>query len=99
MGIFIAISQKLSPFNIKEIKVFSYLTAGYFIALCLTVLFSGSASEQAHFLSRELYFLFAPFIVLAFYKAEINISYLLAIFWLIGCQSYQDYILDMDSQT
>ena len=78
MGIFIAISQKLSPFNIKEIKVFSYLTAGYFIALCLTVLFSGSASEQAHFLSRELYFLFAPFIVLAFYKAEINISYLLA---------------------
>jgi len=78
MGIFIAISKKLSPFNIKEIKVFSYLTAGYFIALCLAVLFSGRASEQAHFLSRELYFLFAPFIVLAFYKAEINISYLLA---------------------
>jgi len=78
MGIFIAISKKLSPFNIKEIKVFSYLTAGYFIALCLAGLFSGRALEQAHLLSRELYFLFAPFIVLAFYKAEINISYLLA---------------------
>ena len=77
-GIFIAISKKLSPFNIKEIKVFSYLTAGYFISLCLVVLFSDKATEQAHFLSRDLYFLFAPFIVLAFYKAEINISYLLA---------------------
>lgn len=28
-----------------------------------------------------------------------NISYLLAIFWLIGCESYQDYVLDMDKQT
>ena len=77
VGIFIAISQKLSPFNIKEIKVFSYLTAGYFIVLCLVVLFSGRATEQAHLLSRDLYFLFAPFIALAFYKAEINISFLL----------------------
>jgi len=78
MGIFIAILQKLSPFNIKEIKVFSYLTAGYFIALCLAVLFSVKGVEQAHLLSRDLYFLFAPFIALAFYKAEINVSYLLA---------------------
>jgi len=78
MGIFIAISKKLSPFNIKEIKVFSYLTAGYFIALCLAVLFSVKGVEQAHLLSRDLYFLFAPFIALAFYKAEINVSYLLA---------------------
>ena len=78
MGIFIAISKKLSPFNIKEIKVFSYLTAAYFIALCLAVLFSVKGAEQAHLLSRDLYFLFAPFIALAFYKAEINVSYLLA---------------------
>ena len=78
IGIYIAISQKLSPFKIKEIKVFSYLTAGYFIALCLAVLFSDSELEQAHYLSRDLYFLFAPFIALAFYKAEINIGYLLA---------------------
>ncbi len=77
MGIFIAISQKLSPFNIKEIKVFSYLTAGYFVALCLAVLFSVKGVEQAHLLSRDLYFLFAPFVALAFYKAEINVSFLL----------------------
>ena len=36
MGVFVAISQKLSPFAIKEIKVFSYLTIGYFTAVCLS---------------------------------------------------------------
>ena len=77
IGIFIAISQKLSPFNIKEIKVFSYLTVGYFCAVCLSVIFSGKAAELAHFLTRDYYFLFAPFIALAFYKAEINLNYLL----------------------
>lgn len=77
MGIFIAISKRLSPFSIKETRVFSYLTSGYFLAVCLSVLFSGKAMELAHFISRDLHFLFAPFIALAFYKAEININYLL----------------------
>ncbi len=80
MGIFIAISQKLSPFIIKEIKVFSYLTTGYFFAVCLSVLFSGKAMDLAHYIPRDFYFLFAPFIALALYKADINIIYLLASF-------------------
>ena len=77
MGIYVAISQKLSPFVIKEIKVFSYLTFGYFIAVCLSVLFSGQASDLAHFIPRDLHFFFAPFIALAIFKAEINIKYLI----------------------
>jgi len=77
MGIFIAISKKLSPFNIKEIKVFSYLTFGYFLAVCISVLFSGQVTELAHFIPRDFHFLFAPFIALALFKAEININYLL----------------------
>ena len=78
MGIFIAISQKLSPFTIKEIKVFSYLTIGYFTAVCLSVLFSGQAAELAHYIPRDFYFLFAPFIALSLYRAKININYLIA---------------------
>ena len=77
MGIYVGISQKLSPFVIKEIKVFSYLTFGYFIAVCLSVLFSGQASNLAHFIPRDLHFFFAPFIALAIFKAEINIKYLI----------------------
>ena len=77
MGLFIAISQRLSPFIIKDIKVFSYLTFGYFIAICLSVLFSVQAAEIAHYIPRDFYFLFAPFIAIALYKAEINMNYLL----------------------
>jgi len=77
MGIFVSISQKISPFIIKEIKVFSYLTIGYFIAVCSSVLFSGQVAELAHYIPRDFYFLFAPFIALALYKAEININYLI----------------------
>ncbi|WP_416687546.1 O-antigen ligase family protein [Candidatus Pseudothioglobus sp. Uisw_041] len=78
MGIFIAISKKLSPFAIQEIKVFSYLTFGYFLAVCISVLFSGQATALAHFIPRDFHFLFAPFIALALFKAEININYLLS---------------------
>jgi len=77
MGIFVSISKKISPFSIKPIKVFSYLTFGYFSAVCLSVLFSGQAAELAHFIPRDLHFLFAPFIALALFKAEINVKYLL----------------------
>ena len=77
MGIYVAISRKLSPFTINEIKVFSYLTFSYFIAICSSVLFSGQAVELAHYIPRDFYFLFAPFIALALYKSELNINYLL----------------------
>jgi len=78
MGIFISVSQKLSPFLIKEIKVVSYLAFGYFISICLSVVFSGQALNLAHYIPRDFYFLFAPFIALALFKAEINVSYLIA---------------------
>ena len=77
MGIYVAISQKLSPFTIKEIKVFSYLTIGYFTTVCLSVLFSGQMAELAHYIPRDFHFLFAPFIALSLYKAEINRNYLI----------------------
>ncbi|MDA9319567.1 O-antigen ligase family protein [Candidatus Thioglobus sp.] len=78
MGLFIAISQRLSPFIIKEIRVFSYLSIFYFIAVCLSVLFSGQSAELAHYIPRDFYFLFAPFIALSLYRAKININYLIA---------------------
>ena len=78
MGIYVGISQKLSPFHIKEIKVFSYLSICYFTAVCLSVLLSGQMAELAHYIPRDFYFLFAPFIALSLYRAKININYLIA---------------------
>ena len=73
-GIVLSIFYKTSPFSIKELKLFNWLTLGYFLVICLSILFSGKAAELAHFISRELYFLFAPFVALAIFKAKINIA-------------------------
>ena len=76
-GLFITFFYKTSPFSIKELKVFNWLVLSYFAVICISILFSGKALELAHFISRELYFLFAPFVALAIFKAKVNISVVL----------------------
>jgi len=76
-GLFITFFYKTSPFSIKELRLFSWLTLGYFLVICISVLFSGKAAELAHYIPRGFSLLFAPFIGLAIYKAEINMRYLL----------------------
>ena len=76
-GLFITFFYKTSPFSVKELKIFNWLVLGYFAVICISILFSGKALELAHFISRELYFLFAPFVALAIFKARINISVVL----------------------
>jgi len=76
-GLFIAFFYKTSPFSVKELKTFNWLVLGYFAVICISILFSGKALELAHFISRELYFLFAPFVALAIFKARIDISVVL----------------------
>jgi len=73
-GIVLSIFYKTSPFSIKELRLFNWITLGYFLVICVSILFSGKASELAHFISRELYFLFAPFVALAIFKTKINIT-------------------------
>ena len=77
MGIYVVIAQRLSPFTIKETRVFSYLTISYFIAVCLSVLFSGQVAELLHYIPRDFYFFFAPFIALSIYKVEVNLKFFL----------------------
>ena len=76
-GLFITFFYKTSPFSVKELKIFNWLVLSYFAVICISILFSGKALELAHFISRELYFLFAPFIALAIFKARVDISIVL----------------------
>jgi len=76
-GLFITFFYKTSPFSVKELKTFNWLVLGYFAVICISILFSGKALELAHFISRELYFFFAPFVALAIFKARIDISVVL----------------------
>lgn len=77
-GLWFAISQRGLLFQIKELRLLSLVALGYFAVVCLSIIFSGKAVELAHYVSRELYFLFAPFIGLALYKAKLNLNYLWA---------------------
>jgi len=72
LGLCIAITERLSPFTIKELRMFSWITFSFFLVSVLSVVFSGKAFYLAHFLSRDLYFLLAPLVALAIYKAKIN---------------------------
>ncbi len=75
-GLWFAVSQGSLFFRVKELRLLSLVTLLYFTVVCISIIFSGKASELAHFASRELYFLFAPFIGLALYKAKLNLNYL-----------------------
>jgi len=76
-GLFITFFYKTSPFSVNQLRLFNWLTLSYFLIICISIIFSGKALELAHFISRELYFLFAPFIALAIFKAKVNISVVL----------------------
>ena len=76
-GLFITFFYKTSPFSVNQLRLFNWLTLSYFLIICISIIFSGKALELAHFISRELYFLFAPFIALAIFKARVDISIVL----------------------
>jgi hypothetical protein len=59
-GLFITFFYKTSPFSVNQLRLFNWLTLSYFLIICISIIFSGKALELAHFISRELYFLFAP---------------------------------------
>jgi len=71
-GIFIAISEKISPFKAKELKWFSWITTFYFAVAVISVVFSGKFAELSTYLDRDLHFLFASFVALALHKANLN---------------------------
>ena len=77
LGLFVSMSQKVSPLKIQELKILSWLTFSHFSVSVLSVLFSGKIIELSGFITRDLHFLFAPFIGLAIYKAEVNFTKLL----------------------
>ena len=77
LGCYIAISDKLNPFKIKELKLLSWLTVGYFVVMLLSIVIADGIHAEFHHLGRKLQFLLAPFIALAIYKINIPLKSLL----------------------
>lgn len=77
LGIYIAISENKNPFRIKELKIFSWLTTGYFLVMLLSILYADGLNAEFHHLGRKLHFLLAPLIALAIFQVDLPIKKLL----------------------
>jgi len=77
LGAYIAINEKKNPFKIQELKVFSWLTFGYFCVMLLSVLIADGFNAEFHHLGRKTHFLLAPLIALAIYQVNLPIKNLL----------------------
>lgn len=77
IGIFLSISRKTMPFNVKALRLFSGLTLGYFGIVLLSIIFSDDPLGSIHFISREQHFLLAPFVALAVLNARWSLNHLL----------------------
>lgn len=74
-GIYFAIKEKKLPFQIKEVQLLTLLFWGYFITVIFSIIAHPKSAEVVGFLSREVYFILAPFSAMAFIKAKINLNW------------------------
>jgi len=77
LGAHIAITEKKNPFQIKELRVFSWLTFGYFSVMLLSLLIADGFNAEIHHLGRKLQFLLAPLIALAIYQVNLPLKKIL----------------------
>jgi O-antigen ligase len=77
LGIYIAISEKKNPFQIPELKLFSWLTTGYFLIMLLSIMIAYGFNAEFHHLGRIIHFLFAPFIALTLFQVDLPLKKLL----------------------
>ena len=77
LGAYIAINEKKNPFKIQELKVFSWLTVGYFCVMLLSTLIADGFSAELYHLGRKAHFLLAPLVALAIYQVDLPIKNLL----------------------
>jgi O-antigen ligase len=77
VGMYYAVSKRASPFSIKELKLFSWLTFGYFMVMALSVALSNEPTNDWVHLSRKAQFLIAPFVGVSLYCIEVPIKTIL----------------------
>jgi O-antigen ligase len=75
LGILVMLKDRITPFNIQEIKGFSYVTVGYFMIMFIATLFSDMKEASLSDLGRIIYFAFAPFLFISIYKSTLRKSY------------------------
>jgi len=78
VGIYRIISEKINPIKNENLRLFTFLTLGYFFIMALSIILNTGFDEELKHLFRKLHFLLAPLIAVALYKnSTINIKHLL----------------------
>ena len=77
LGAYIAITERKNPFQVKELKVFSWLTVSYFGVMLFSGLVADGFNYEFHHLGRKLHFLLAPLIALAIFQVDLPLKKLL----------------------
>ncbi len=100
MGAYILITERKNPFQIKEIKVFSWLMVGYFGVMLLSILVADGANAEFHHMGRKLQFLLAPLIALTIFQIDLPLKKILLSIKigliLIGIIVISQFLLDSD---
>jgi len=71
IGAYYALSKRVSPLRVDEVKLFSWLALIYFIIMVLSVMLSTEPTNEWRHLSRKAQFLIAPLVGLTLYYANI----------------------------
>ena len=77
LGVYIVIFEKKNPFRIPELKLFSWLTVGYFGVILMSMLIADGLNAEFYHLGRKLHFLLAPFIALTLFQINLPLKKLL----------------------
>jgi O-antigen ligase len=74
IGIFLVIKEKKNPFKTAKLKLFSWLTIGYFSAMVISVWLSNEATNSWIHLSRISHFLFAPLVAVSVMQVNVSLE-------------------------
>ena len=69
-GVYMAISKKISPFSLPQLRLLSWLTMGYFLLMFFSICLSENADSSFLHLARLIHFFAAPFVALSFIQFE-----------------------------
>jgi len=79
IGIYKIISEKINPLTNKDLRLFTFLTLGYFFIMAMSIFLNVGFGEELRHLFRKLHFLLAPLVAVALYKnSALNILHLLS---------------------
>ena len=77
LGVYVLFTERESPFKIPELKLFSWLTMGYFLVMLLSVIQNEGFVDDLYHLGRKAHFALAPLIALAIYQVKLPLNKIL----------------------